>query len=74
MRRNLDQLQQDMPHDYCHRIDCQGLGDRDLSELAHQPSKHTGDVAGEPYDGTDSDIILVVQNKVQHRLICNFRI
>ena len=36
MRRNLDQLQQDMPHDYCHRIDCQGLGDRDLSDLAHR--------------------------------------
>ena len=63
-----------MPHYYCHRFGGQGLHDRDFNELAHEPSKHTGDVAGEPYDGTDSDIILVVQNKVQHRLICNFRV
>ena len=36
MRHNLDQLQQDMPHDYCHRTDCQGLRDRNVSDLAHQ--------------------------------------
>ena len=36
MRRNHDQHKQDMPHDYCHRIDCQGLRYRILSELTHQ--------------------------------------
>ena len=37
MRRNHDRPKQDMPHDYCHRLSCQGLRDRDVSDLAHQP-------------------------------------
>ena len=35
MRRNLDQLQQDMSHDYRHRLSCQGLRDRDFSGLKY---------------------------------------
>jgi hypothetical protein len=34
-----DRSKQDMPHDYYHRLSCQGLRDRDVSDLAHQP-KH----------------------------------
>jgi hypothetical protein len=36
MGRNLDQLQQDMPHDYCHRFGGQGLRGRDVSGLTDQ--------------------------------------
>ena len=41
MRRNHDQHKQDMSHDYCHRLSCQSLRDRDFSYLAHQPKYKT---------------------------------
>jgi hypothetical protein len=36
---NNDQHKQDMSNDYHHRLSCQGLRDRDVSDLAHEP-KH----------------------------------